>query len=110
MLQGGDPLGQGVGGPGYQFDDEINPDLDFREPYKLAMANAGIQGGRGTNGSQFFITTAPTTWLQGKHTIFGEVTDESSRAVVDKLNTVATDMRDKPLEDVVINNITIEQL
>jgi peptidyl-prolyl cis-trans isomerase A (cyclophilin A) len=110
MLQGGDPLGQGVGGPGYQFDDEINPDLDFTEPYKLAMANAGIQGGRGTNGSQFFITTTPTTWLQGKHTIFGDVTDESSRAVVDKLNTVATDMRDKPLEDVVINNITVEQL
>lgn len=110
MIQGGDPLGQGIGGPGYQFDDEINPDLDFREPYKLAMANAGIQGGRGTNGSQFFITTAPTTWLQGKHTIFGDVTDETSRAVVDKLNTVATDMRDKPLEDVVINNITIEQL
>ena len=59
MLQGGDPLGQGIGGPGYQFDDEINPDLDFNEPYKLAMANAGIQGGRGTNGSQFFITRSP---------------------------------------------------
>lgn len=110
MLQGGDPLGQGVGGPGYQFDDEINPDLDFTEPYKLAMANAGIQGGRGTNGSQFFITTVPTTWLQGKHTIFGDVTDEASRAVVDKINNVATDMRDKPLEDVVINNISVEQL
>jgi peptidyl-prolyl cis-trans isomerase A (cyclophilin A) len=110
MLQGGDPLGQGIGGPGYQFDDEINPDLDFNEPYKLAMANAGIQGGRGTNGSQFFITTVPTTWLQGKHTIFGDVTDEASRAVVDSLNAVATDMRDKPLEDVVINNITVEQL
>ncbi len=110
MLQGGDPLGQGVGGPGYQFDDEINPDLDFTEPYKLAMANAGIQGGRGTNGSQFFITTVPTTWLQGKHTIFGDVTDEASRAVVDKINNVATDMRDKPLEDVVINSISVEQL
>ncbi|WP_262107112.1 peptidylprolyl isomerase [Arthrobacter sp. Marseille-P9274] len=110
MLQGGDPLGQGVGGPGYQFDDEINPDLDFTQPYKLAMANAGIQGGRGTNGSQFFITTAPTTWLQGKHTIFGDVADEASRAVVDKINNVATDMRDKPLEDVVINNISVEKL
>jgi peptidyl-prolyl cis-trans isomerase A (cyclophilin A) len=110
MIQGGDPLGQGVGGPGYRFDDEINPDLDFTQPYKLAMANAGIQMGRGTNGSQFFITSVPTTWLQGKHTIFGEVTDEASRAVVDKLNAVATDGRDKPLEDVVVNSIDIEEL
>lgn len=110
MIQGGDPLGQGTGGPGYKFDDEISPDLDFTQPYKLAMANAGTQGGRGTNGSQFFITSVPTTWLQGKHTIFGDVTDEDSRAVVDKLNAIATDMRDKPLEDVVINGITVEQL
>ena len=110
MIQGGDPLGQGIGGPGYRFDDEINPDLDFTQPYKLAMANAGIQGGRGTNGSQFFITSVPTTWLQGKHTIFGDVTDEASRAVVDSLNTVATDGRDKPLEDVVISSIDIEEL
>jgi peptidyl-prolyl cis-trans isomerase A (cyclophilin A) len=110
MIQGGDPLGQGVGGPGYRFDDEINPDLDFTEPYKLAMANSGIQMGRGTNGSQFFITSVPTTWLQGKHTIFGDVTDAESRAVVEKLNAIATDMRDKPLEDVVINSITVEQL
>ena len=63
MLQGGDPLGQGIGGPGYQFDDEIHPELTFGEPYVLAMANAGKQGGRGTNGSQFFITTVPTPWL-----------------------------------------------
>ena len=110
MIQGGDPLGQGIGGPGYRFDDEINPDLDFTQPYKLAMANAGIQGGRGTNGSQFFITSVPTTWLQGKHTIFGDVTDESSRALVDSLNSVATDGRDKPLEDVVISSIDIEEL
>ncbi len=110
MIQGGDPLGQGIGGPGYQFDDEINPDLDFREPYKLAMANAGIQGGRGTNGSQFFITSVPTTWLQGKHTIFGDVTDEASRAVVDSLNAIPTDARDKPVDDVVITSITIKQL
>ena len=80
MIQGGDPLGQGIGGPGYQFDDEINTELDFTEPYVLAMANAGIQGGRGTNGSQFFITVGPTTWLQGKHTIFGKVTDAASQA------------------------------
>ncbi|MFW0769087.1 peptidylprolyl isomerase [Arthrobacter koreensis] len=110
MIQGGDPLGRGTGGPGYQFDDEISPDLDFTEPYKLAMANAGIQMGRGTNGSQFFITSVPTTWLQGKHTIFGEVADDESKAVVDALNAVPTDMRDKPNEDVVINSITVEQL
>lgn len=110
MIQGGDPLGQGIGGPGYQFDDEINPDLNFNEPYKLAMANAGIQGGRGTNGSQFFITTVSTTWLQGKHTIFGEVADDASREVADKLNSVATNRGDKPQEDVVINNVTVEQL
>lgn len=110
MIQGGDPLGQGVGGPGYKFDDEINPDLDFTEPYKLAMANAGIQMGRGTNGSQFFITTAPTTWLQGKHSIFGEVADDESRAVVDKLNNVDTDGRDKPREDAFIKTIDVEHL
>lgn len=110
MIQGGDPLGRGTGGPGYQFDDEINPDLDFATPYKLAMANAGIQMGRGTNGSQFFITSVPTTWLQGKHTIFGEVADDESRAIVDQLNAVPTDMRDKPSTDVVINSITVEQL
>jgi peptidyl-prolyl cis-trans isomerase A (cyclophilin A) len=110
MIQGGDPLGQGIGGPGYQFDDEINPELDFTQPYMLAMANAGIQGGRGTNGSQFFITTAPTTWLQGKHSIFGEVVDADSRAIVDKLDSVPTDGRDRPLDDVVIESITVEQL
>lgn len=110
MIQGGDPLGQGVGGPGYQFDDEINPDLDFTASYKLAMANAGTQMGRGTNGSQFFITTAPTTWLQGKHTIFGEVADDESRAVVDALNGVQTDARDKPREDVSIKSIAVEEL
>lgn len=110
MIQGGDPLGQGVGGPGYRFDDEINPDLDFNEPYKLAMANAGLQMGRGTNGSQFFITTVPTTWLQGKHTIFGDVTDETSREIAASLNKVPTDGRDKPLEDVVISGIDVEAL
>ncbi|GAA4361038.1 peptidylprolyl isomerase [Paeniglutamicibacter cryotolerans] len=110
MIQGGDPLGQGIGGPGYNFDDEISPDLDFTAPYKLAMANAGTRGGKGTNGSQFFITSIPTTWLQGKHTIFGDVVDADSRAVVDKLNAVATDGRDKPLEDVVISSIEIEAL
>lgn len=110
MIQGGDPLGQGIGGPGYNFDDEINPDLDFRESYKLAMANAGTRGGKGTNGSQFFITSVPTTWLQGKHTIFGDVTEEASRKVVDALNATPTDGRDKPLEDVVISSIDIVKL
>jgi peptidyl-prolyl cis-trans isomerase A (cyclophilin A) len=110
MIQGGDPLGQGVGGPGYRFDDEINPELDFTEPYVLAMANAGIQGGRGTNGSQFFITVGPTTWLQGKHSIFGKVTDAESQAIVDKLASVPTDGRDRPLDDVVIESITVEQV
>ena len=110
MIQGGDPLGQGTGGPGYRFDDEINPELDFREPYKLAMANAGIQMGQGTNGSQFFINSIPTTWLQGKHTIFGDVTDEASRKLVDQLNVVPTDGRDKPLEDVAISSIDVTAL
>jgi peptidyl-prolyl cis-trans isomerase A (cyclophilin A) len=110
MLQGGDPLGKGIGGPGYQFDDEIHPELNFNEPYILAMANAGIQGGRGTNGSQFFITTVPTQWLQGKHTIFGEVADEDSKRVVDAIEGVATDGRDKPLEDVVIQSVDVVQL
>ena len=107
MLQGGDPLGQGIGGP-YQFDDEIHPELVFDQPYLLAMANAGLQGGRGTNGSQFFITTVPTPWLNRKHTIFGEVADDESRRVVDAIEAVPTDGRDKPLEDVVITGIDVE--
>nr|RZI35687.1 Peptidyl-prolyl cis-trans isomerase B [Cryobacterium sp. SO1] len=110
MIQAGDPLGQGTGGPGFQFDDEISPELDFTQPYVLAMANAGIQGGRGTNGSQFFITVVPTTWLQGKHSIFGAVEDEDSRKIVDQLAVVPTDGRDRPLTDVVIESITVEQV
>ena len=100
MLQGGDPLGQGIGGPGYEFDDEIHGELNFNEPYVLAMANAGTRAGKGTNGSQFFITTVPTQWLQGKHTIFG---------VVDAIEAVETDGRDKPLRDVAIESITIDE-
>ncbi|MDN3478706.1 peptidylprolyl isomerase [Curtobacterium sp. APC 4022] len=110
MIQGGDPLGQGVGGPGYRFDDEISPELTFQNPYIFAMANAGLQGGRGTNGSQFFITTVATPWLQGKHTIFGEVADDESRAVVDAIEGVPTDGRDKPVEDVVIQSIDVEDV
>jgi len=110
MLQAGDPLGQGVGGPGYEFDDEIHPELSFNDPYVLAMANAGKRGGKGTNGSQFFITTVPTQWLQGKHTIFGLVADEDSKRVVDAIEAVPTDGRDKPLSDVVIERVTIEEV
>jgi len=108
MIQGGDPLGTGTGGPGYNFDDEIHPELSFTEPYILAMANAGKRMGRGTNGSQFFITVAPTTWLQGKHTIFGKVVDEESRRVVDTIAGVSTNAQDRPLEDVVINSVTLD--
>ena len=75
---------------------------------QVAMANAGKQGGRGTIGSQFFITVAPTTWLNGKHTIFGEVADGPSREVVDKLANVPTGPMDKPLEDVVIERVEIQ--
>ncbi|MFT4186381.1 MAG: peptidylprolyl isomerase [Micrococcaceae bacterium] len=110
MIQGGDPLGQGIGGPGYQFNDEIDSDLNFNEPYILAMANAGIQNGRGTNGSQFFITTAPTPWLQGKHTIFGEVTDESSKKIVDEINSTKTGAMDRPVQDVVIESIEVQEV
>ena len=108
MLQAGDPLGQGVGGPGFEFDDEIHPELNFTEPYVLAMANAGTRGGKGTNGSQFFITTVPTPWLQAKHTIFGLVADEESKRVVDAIEAVPTDGRDKPFDDVVITSVTID--
>jgi len=107
MIQGGDPLGSGTGGPGYQFDDEISPELDFTDPYVLAMANAGTRGGRGTNGSQFFITVGATTWLQGKHTIFGRVVGAESQAVVDTIAAVPTGGQDRPLADVVIHNIAI---
>ena len=108
MIQGGCPMGAGFGGPGYTFDDEISPDKDFSKPYMLAMANAGKRMGKGTNGSQFFITVAPTTWLQGKHTIFGEVADAESRQVVDTIAAVPTGAQDKPREDVVLESVTIE--
>ncbi|QPL05444.1 MULTISPECIES: peptidylprolyl isomerase [Actinomyces] len=109
MIQGGDPLGTGTGGPGYVFDDEIDASLTFSAPYVLAMANAGRRMGKGTNGSQFFITTAPTEWLQGKHTIFGAVADDASRAVVDAISAVTTDPRDRPLEDVVITSVSVTE-
>ncbi len=113
MIQGGDPLGQGVGGPGYNFDDEINMDLNFNEPYILAMANAGLRRNaitgkaEGTNGSQFFITTDPTPWLQGKHTIFGEVADDASKKVVDAIAAVPTAAGDRPVQDVVLQSVDV---
>ncbi|MFM8927617.1 MAG: peptidylprolyl isomerase [Rhodoluna sp.] len=103
MIQGGDPEGTGMGGPGYNFKDEIS-ELNFSNPYKLAMANAGP----GTNGSQFFITVVPTEWLYGKHTVFGEVIDEASQKVVDQIANVKTGPMDRPVEPVVIESITIE--
>jgi peptidyl-prolyl cis-trans isomerase A (cyclophilin A) len=109
MIQGGCPLGTGTGGPGYTFDDEIHPDLSFTKPYLLAMANAGKRMGKGTNGSQFFITVAATTWLAGKHTIFGEVSDAAGRAVVDAIAKTPTAAGDRPVEPVVLERVTVER-
>jgi peptidyl-prolyl cis-trans isomerase A (cyclophilin A) len=103
MIQGGDPLGTGTGGPGYKFADEIHPDLKFDRPDLLAMANAGP----GTNGSQFFITTDATYWLNGKHTIFGEVI--SGQDVVDAIGNTPTKPGDRPVTDVVLQSVTIQR-
>ncbi|WEO96407.1 peptidylprolyl isomerase [Streptomyces sp. FXJ1.172] len=105
MIQGGDPLGTGIGGPGYKFGDEFHPEKSFDRPFLLAMANAGP----GTNGSQFFITVAPTTWLNRKHTIFGEVTDKASQAVVQAIAGVKTGRNDRPVDDVVIESVVVEK-
>jgi len=104
MIQGGDPLGQGTGGPGYKFADEFHPELSFDRPYLLAMANSGPA----TNGSQFFVTVAPTTWLNRKHTIFGEVADAESRAVVDAIASTQTGRNDRPVSDITIESVTVE--
>jgi peptidyl-prolyl cis-trans isomerase A (cyclophilin A) len=103
MIQGGDPLGSGRGGPGYEFKDEFHPELSFDRPYLLAMANAGP----GTNGSQFFITVGETPHLNRRHTIFGEVV--SGQDVVDSIAGAPTDRSDRPNDDVVIERIDVER-
>lgn len=103
MIQGGDPLGSGMGGPGYQFADEFNNGYDFSVPYMLAMANSGPN----TNGSQFFITVVPTVWLNNKHTIFGKVI--KGQEVVDAIVSAPTSAGDKPLTAISIKGIDIQE-
>ncbi|MFH0796414.1 MAG: peptidylprolyl isomerase [Candidatus Omnitrophota bacterium] len=103
MLQGGDPLGIGSGGPGYQFEDEIAEGLLFDRPGRLAMANSGPN----TNGSQFFITIVPTPWLNGRHTIFGQVIE--GQKVVEEITLVKRGANDKPLEPVMLKKVIIRR-
>jgi peptidyl-prolyl cis-trans isomerase A (cyclophilin A) len=104
MIQGGDPEGTGMGGPGYKFADETKASTqNFKEPGKLAMANSGPN----TNGSQFFITVTDTSWLTGKHTIFGEVVEGYD--IVEKISKVARDGSDRPKTPVVLESVTIEK-
>ena len=101
MIQGGCPLGTGTGGPGYKFEDEFVPGLGFDQPGRLAMANAGAN----TNGSQFFITVAPTKWLNNHHTIFGQVV--KGQDIVDKISTAPRDRSDRPKTAVVMQTVKI---
>ncbi|PKW13499.1 peptidylprolyl isomerase [Saccharopolyspora spinosa] len=105
MIQTGDPTGTGRGGPGYKFGDEFHPELQFTKPYLLAMANAGPN----TNGSQFFITVGATDWLNYKHSIFGEVADQQSRDVIDSIANAATGVGDRPVNDIIIEKVSIER-
>ena len=105
MIQGGDPAGNGMGGPGYKFEDETKGSAHrFDKPGKLAMANAGPN----TNGSQFFITTANTEWLTGKHTIFGEVVE--GQDVAEKISRLPRGAQDKPKTQVTLENVMIERV
>ena len=105
MIQGGDPQGTGMGGPGYQFEDETKGSPHkFDKPGKLAMANAGPN----TNGSQFFITVAETNWLTGKHTIFGEVIE--GQDVVDKITKLPRNAQDRPQKEIKVNAVKIERV
>jgi len=103
MIQGGDPLGMGIGGPGYKFKDEFDDTLAFDKPGVLAMANSGPK----TNGSQFFITVAPTTWLTGKHTIFGQVIE--GQDIVEAISQVKRNQNDKPIEPVILKKVIIKE-
>ncbi|MGD0733622.1 MAG: peptidylprolyl isomerase [Terracidiphilus sp.] len=105
MIQGGDPAGNGTGGPGYKFEDETRGSRhSFDKPGKLAMANSGPN----SNGSQFFITIIPTTWLTGKHTIFGEVVEGQN--IVNKISLVPRNSQDKPHKPVVLESVVIERV
>jgi len=104
MIQGGDPTGTGRGGPGYRFEDEFHHLLHFDKPGKLAMANSGPN----TNGSQFFITTVPTPWLDGRHSIFGQVIE--GQDIVEKIANADRNNQDRPMQDIVIKKLTIKKI